>query len=83
MDNNIAQKRSETKQLSRRRIVLCDIKDQKEPKYYFYKGKENKEKKWTTIVIPNKFPVFEEDDLSKDILESNFYTKKYLLVFTI
>ena len=23
---------------------FCEIKDQKEPKYYFYKGKENKEK---------------------------------------
>jgi UDPglucose--hexose-1-phosphate uridylyltransferase len=55
---------------------FCDIKDQKEPKYYFYKGKENKEKKWTTIVIPNKFPVFEEGDISEDILENNFYTKK-------
>ncbi|MFA5228612.1 MAG: galactose-1-phosphate uridylyltransferase [Candidatus Paceibacterota bacterium] len=55
---------------------FCDIKDQKPPKYYFYKGKENKEKKWTTIVIPNKFPVFEEDDLSGDYLENNFYTKK-------
>jgi len=55
---------------------FCDIKDQKKPKYYFYKGEENKEKKWTTIVIPNKFPVFEESDTSKDILENNFYTKK-------
>lgn len=55
---------------------FCDIKDQKEPKYYFYKGRENKEKKWTTIVIPNKFPVFEESDISEDILENNFYTKK-------
>ena len=55
---------------------FCEIKDQKEPKYYFYKGKENKEKKWTTIVIPNKFPVFEENTPKKDFLENNFYTKK-------
>lgn len=55
---------------------FCDIEDQEEPKHYFYKGKENKEKKWTTIVIPNKFPVFEEDCTIEEIIENNLYVKK-------
>lgn len=54
---------------------FCDIKDQEEPKFYFYKGKENKDKKWTTIIIPNKFPVFEKDAKYFKGIENNFYTK--------
>lgn len=55
---------------------FCDMSDQEEPKFYFYKGKENKNKKWTTIILPNKFPIFEEDCEEEDCIENNFYTKK-------
>ena len=54
---------------------FCDLREQEEPKIYFYKGKENKDKKWTTVVIPNRYPVFRSGDSYEEGKVNNFYTK--------
>ena len=55
---------------------FCDIKDQEPPKHYFYKGVETKNsKKWTTVILPNKYPVFKKDSNYQKDIEDKFYTK--------
>ncbi|MDD3386326.1 MAG: galactose-1-phosphate uridylyltransferase [Candidatus Pacebacteria bacterium] len=53
---------------------FCDLKDQEKPKFYFYKGKESNGKKWTTVVIPNKYPVFNLENKNKKI-KDGVYSK--------
>jgi UDPglucose--hexose-1-phosphate uridylyltransferase len=54
---------------------FCDLKNQEQPKLYFYKGKEDKNKEWTTIVIPNKYPVIRPTNSCKKYIVNNLYTK--------
>jgi len=55
---------------------FCNIHEQKKPFIIFNKGeKTNSLKEWTTVVIPNKYPVFEIKEKTKQIKENDFYLK--------
>jgi len=53
---------------------FCNLEGQEKPKFYLYKGKESDGKKWTTVAVPNKYPVFDIDNKSKTI-KDKIYTK--------
>lgn len=54
---------------------FCDLKDQEDPKLYFLNGKINKNKEWTTVVIPNKYPILNPGDFYQKEFDNNFYKK--------
>jgi UDPglucose--hexose-1-phosphate uridylyltransferase len=55
---------------------FCDLKAQKKPVLIFNKGKKvNDLKEWTTVVFPNKYPVFYPDTRAKEEKENRFRLK--------
>jgi len=55
---------------------FCDLKAQKKPVLIFSKGKKvNDLKEWTTVVFPNKYPVFYPGTRAKEEKENRFRLK--------
>ena len=56
---------------------FCNIETQGNPSLVYYKGEKVKtegfSKKWTTVVIPNKFPAFLPDSKIETKIEGNLY----------
>jgi UDPglucose--hexose-1-phosphate uridylyltransferase len=71
----VAPKRNLRKK-AEKKCPFCNIKDQKEPVLIFNKGKKVKDlKEWTTIVIPNKYPVFDLKTKIQEKKENEFHLK--------
>jgi UDPglucose--hexose-1-phosphate uridylyltransferase len=71
----IAPKRS-LKNKTEKECPFCNIKTQKKPVLIFNKGKKVKDlKEWTTIVIPNKYPVFDLKTKIQETKENRFHLK--------
>ena len=55
---------------------FCNLKEQRKPSLIFNKGKKVKSlKEWTTIVIPNKYPVFDLKTKIQEKKENEFHLK--------
>jgi len=55
---------------------FCSIKTQRKPVLIFNKGKKVKDlKEWTTVVVPNKYPVFYPETKAKEEKENKFRLK--------
>ena len=74
------EKRAEIK-ISKKDCPFCNIRTQEKPVLVFFNGKKTKEKdfsetssqKWTTIVVPNRFPAFLPYPKIETRIEGNLY----------
>jgi UDPglucose--hexose-1-phosphate uridylyltransferase len=72
----ICPKRSGVSKLKLKECPFCNIEGQEKPTLIYSNGKEiNNFDNWTTIVVPNKFPVFSLGKIKEEKKENDFYLK--------
>jgi len=72
----ICPQRANVKNLKQKECPFCNIEKQEKPTLIYFNGKEvDNFDKWTTAVIPNKYPIFSLGKITEEKAENDFYLK--------